>query len=152
MKTYATKQSDVQRDWYVVDASGIVVGRLATEIARILSGKNKPIYAPYLDCGDHVIVVNADRAVLSATKSAKKRYYRHSGYPGGLKETSFIEMMGKKPERIIELAVKGMLPKNRLGRKMYRKLKVYAGPEHPHTAQQPKLLELKSGVLQAVEG
>ncbi|MHB8189002.1 MAG: 50S ribosomal protein L13 [Ferrimicrobium sp.] len=140
MKTYVTKVEGLERSWFVVDATDMVLGRLATEVARILRGKHKPIFAPYLDCGDHVIVVNAARVRLTANKSDKKVYYRHSGYPGGLRIRGFDEVMMSRPERVIEAAIRGMLPKNRLGRQMYRKLKVYVGPDHPHIAQRPQPL------------
>jgi len=144
MKTYSVKQSDIVRKWYVVDAEGMVLGRLAAELAKILKGKNKPIYSTHLDVGDHVIVVNADKVVLTGNKPQKKVYYRHSGYPGGLKETSYEVMAKEKPEAVVEKAVRGMLPKNRLGRSMLRKLHVYAGPEHPHKAQKPEELSIKA--------
>ncbi len=143
MKTYVPKGTDLAREWFVVDAADLVVGRVATEVARILRGKHKPIFTPNLDCGDHVIVVNAAKAVLSASKADSKVYYRHSGYPGGLRKIGFQDVMERRPERAVELAVKGMLPKGRLGRQMYRKLKVYAGPEHPHEAQMPRPLDLR---------
>jgi len=141
-RTYVTKPEDIQRDWYVVDARGQTLGRLASEIARIIRGKHKPIYSPSADVGDYVIVVNADQVHVTGRKLDDKKYYRHSGYPGGLKEISLRRMLEEHPTRVVEHAVRGMLPKNRLGRKMFKKLKVYAGPEHPHEAQQPKPLEL----------
>jgi large subunit ribosomal protein L13 len=137
-KTYTPRPSDVDRDWWVVDAAGVPLGRLSTEIARFLRGKHKPTFAPHLDMGDYVVVVNAAAVEVTGAKATDKRYYHHSGYPGGLSERSFEEMRERHPERIIEQAVKGMLPKNRLGRAMRKKLKVYAGPDHPHAAQQPK--------------
>jgi large subunit ribosomal protein L13 len=137
-KTFTPRPSDVDRDWWVVDAAGVPLGRLATEIARVLRGKHKPTFAPHMDMGDYVVVVNAGAVEVTGAKATDKRYYRHSGYPGGLSERSFEEMRERHPERIIEQAVKGMLPKNRLGRAMGKKLKVYAGPDHPHAAQQPK--------------
>ena len=143
MKTYYAKPGEVQRDWVVVDAADMVLGRLATRIAEILKGKTKPQYTPHVDVGDFVIVVNAEKIRLTGNKTESKKYYSHSQYPGGLKETSFQRMLEKHPERIIEKAVKGMLPKNTLGRNMGKKLKVYAGPEHPHEAQNPKAIELK---------
>jgi len=138
VRTYSPKASEIQRAWYEVDAEGAVLGRLATEVARILRGKHKPTFAPHLDSGDHVIVVNAAQVVLTASKADKKVHYRYSGYPGGLKARSYGEMLAKRPEEVIRLAVKGMLPKGPLGRQMLRKLKVYAGPDHKHAAQQPK--------------
>lgn len=140
--TYMAKPADVQRKWYVIDAEGKTLGRLAAEVAKILRGKHKPIYTPHVDTGDHVIVVNADKVVLTGKKLTQKTYFRHSGYPGGTTFTPAGKMLAERPERVIELAVKGMLPKNRLGRQMYRKLKVYRGPEHPHAAQQPEKLEI----------
>ncbi|GAB4575879.1 MAG: 50S ribosomal protein L13 [Anaerolineae bacterium] len=141
-KTYVTKPAEIERDWWVVDAKGLTLGRLASKIAYILKGKHKPSYAPNVDAGDFVIVVNADRIHVSGKKLEDKKYYRHSGYPGGLTETRLRDMLAKQPERVLELAVRGMLPKNALGRKMFKKLKVYAGETHPHEAQQPKKLEL----------
>lgn len=142
MKTYSVKQADIERKWYLVDAEGMVLGRLASELAKVLKGKNKPIYSPHLDVGDHVVVVNADKVVLTGDKLDKKKYYRHSGYPGGLREMSYRTLMRNKPELVVEKAVRGMLPKNRLGRAMLRKLHVYAGPHHPHQAQKPQSLEI----------
>jgi large subunit ribosomal protein L13 len=142
VRTYSPKASDIQRAWYVIDAEGLVLGRLATEVARILRGKHKPIFAPHLDTGDHVIVVNADKIVLSSGKAERKTIYRHSGYPGGLKEQTYANLLATRPEEAIRRTVKGMLPKNRLGRHMIRKLKVYAGPAHPHSAQSPQTLDL----------
>lgn len=144
MKTYSVKQADITRTWYLVDADGIVLGRLAAELAKILRGKNKPIYTPHLDVGDHVIVVNADKVALTGNKLQKKVHYRHSGYPGGLKETSYEVLMRDKPELALEKAVRGMLPKNRLGRSMLKKLHVYSGPDHPHKTQKPEALSLAS--------
>jgi len=138
MRTYVPKKDEIQREWLVVDASNQVLGRLASEVARLLRGKHKPQYTPYLDTGDFVVVVNAQRIRLTGRKKEQKVYYRHSGYPGGLRQETAREMLEKYPERLIRRAVWGMLPKNRLGRKLYRKLKVYRGPEHPHEAQQPK--------------
>ena len=135
MKTYSTKASDIKRDWHVIDASAKPLGRLATEVAQLLKGKHKPIYTRHLDTGDFVIVVNAEKVRVTGNKAKQKVYYRHSGYPGGLKAITFEAMMAKHPTRIIEHAVKGMLPKNPLGRAMFRKLKVYEGPTHPHGAQ-----------------
>lgn len=142
MKTYVTKPAEVERQWFVVDATGQTLGRLSTKIATILRGKHKPTYSPSVDCGDFVIVVNADKIVVTGRRLDQKMYYRHSGYPGGLSETSLRDMLKKHPTRPIEFAVKGMLPKNVLGRQMHKKLKVYAGPDHPHAAQQPQTLEL----------
>jgi len=143
VKTYYAKPGEVQRDWVLVDASDMVLGRLATRVAEILKGKTKPQYTPHVDVGDFVVVINADKIRLTGNKAADKSYFSHSGYPGGLKEVSFERMMEKHPERVIEKAVKGMLPKNSLGRSMGKKLKVYAGSEHPHEAQNPQLIELK---------
>jgi large subunit ribosomal protein L13 len=137
MKTYVAKPTDRTRDWVVVDATGQTLGRLATQIADVLRGKRKPEYTPHIDTGDFVIVINAERIVVTGNKRADKRYYRHSGYPGGLKSRTFQEMIDRRPEEIIRIAVKGMLPRNRLARRQITKLKVYAGPEHPHIAQKP---------------
>ena len=142
MKTYMAKKGEVERKWYVIDASDKIVGRLATKIATILRGKHKPVYTPHVDTGDFVIVVNAEKIKFTGTKLEKKIYYKHTGYIGGLKETTAKKMLEKKPEEIIRLAVKGMLPKGRLGRKLLKKLKVYRGSEHPHQAQQPEKLEI----------
>jgi large subunit ribosomal protein L13 len=142
VKTRTVRKEDIKREWYVVDAEGKTLGRLASEIARILRGKHKPIYAPHLDCGDYVIVVNAEKVQTTGKKLDQKFYYRHSGYPGGLKSISLRDQLQKHPTRVLESAVRGMLPKNRLGRAMIKKLKVYAGSSHPHQAQQPKALEL----------
>ena len=141
-KTYSTKPTDIERKWYVVDATDQTLGRLATRIALILKGKHKPVYAPHMDVGDFVIVVNAEKVHVTGRKMEQKRYYRHSGYPGGLREISLRDQIEKHPTRVVERAVRGMLPKNALGRQMYRKLKVYAGPDHPHAAQQPEALEV----------
>lgn len=138
MPTFTPKPSDIDRAWHVVDADGMVLGRVATEVATLLRGKHKPIWAPHVDTGDHVIVVNAARLSLSQRKLDGKHYYRHSGYPGGLREENLARLFERDPERVVRLAVKGMLPKNRLGRSMLRKLRVYAGPTHPHAAQQPQ--------------
>ncbi len=140
MKTYSPRPRDIERRWYVIDASGAVLGRLASEVAAVLRGKHKPIFAPHMDTGDHVIVVNAARVRLTGGKEEKKHAYRHSGYPGGLTKTSYARLLATRPTAVVEKAVKGMLPKNSLGRAMFRKLQVYAGPEHPHQAQQPKPL------------
>ena len=147
MKTYSPKRADIERDWFVVDATGLRLGRLASVVAETLRGKHKTMYTPHADTGDFVVVVNADKVLLSGRKEDQKIYRRHSGRPGGLKETTAREMRAKKPERMIELAVKGMLPKNSLGRAMYRKLKVYAGPQHPHEAQQPQPLDMTAAQL-----
>ena len=141
-KTYSVKASDIKREWFVVDAAGKNLGRLATQIATILRGKHKPLYTPSMDVGDYVIVINAEKVTVTGRKLQQKFYYRHSLYPGGLKAVSLQEMLAKHPERVIEHAVRGMLPKSRLGRAMFRKLKVYAGPTHPHAAQKPKPLDL----------
>ena len=140
-KTYSPKADDVQREWFVVDATDIPLGRLASSIAQILRGKHKPIVAPHVDTGDYVVVVNAEKVVVTSDKSQSKIYYRHSGFPGGLSAESFESLRERRPEAIIERAVRSMLPKNRLGRKMLSKLKVHAGPEHPHRAQSPQPLE-----------
>ena len=142
MRTYSPKASEITRKWYVIDAQDLVLGRLSTEAARILRGKHKPVYAPHLDMGDHVIVINAEKVVLTANKADQKLVYRHSGYPGGLKTTTFADAQARKPEEAVRRAIRGMLPKNRLGRQMLTKLKVYAGPNHPHSAQQPEALEI----------
>lgn len=142
MKTFSAKPHEVEREWFVVDAQGQTLGRLATHIAVLLRGKHKPIYTPHVDCGDYVIVVNADKINVTGQKLDQKIYYRHSGYPGGLKQVTLRRRLQTHPERVIESAVRGMLPKNRLGRKMFKKLKVYAGPIHPHEAQQPTPVEL----------
>ena len=143
VRTFSPKAADIQRQWHVIDASDVVLGRLATHTATLLRGKHKPIFAPHLDTGDFVIIVNAAKVSLSGNKLRDKMAYRHSGYPGGLRSMSYAELMARSPERAVEKAVKGMLPKNALGRQMLRKLKVYAGPEHPHKAQQPVPFEIK---------
>ena len=140
--TYSAKESDNQGNWLVVDAENIVLGRLASEVAARLRGKHNPLYTPHVDCGDFVIVINADKIKLTGRKAQQKMYYRHSGYIGGLKEINAEKLLQKRPEDLVRFAVKGMLPKNRLGRKLYKKLKVYAGNEHPHQAQQPEVLAL----------
>ena len=142
MTTYVPKQAEISRDWWLVDAQGLTLGRLATEVALRLRGKHKPTFTPYLDTGDHIIVVNAEKVELSGNKLETKMYRRHSGYPGGLREVPAGEVLKKQPVRIVESAVRGMLPKGPLGRQMVRKLKVYAGSTHPHEAQQPQALEL----------
>jgi large subunit ribosomal protein L13 len=143
VKTYAVKASEIERGWWLVDASDQTLGRLATRIATLLEGKHKPLYSPHLDSGDHVVVVNAAKVKVTGNKLTQKIYYRHSNYPGGLKEESLQTLMARKPEIVIERAVKGMLPQNRLGRAMFKKLKVYAGADHPHQAQQPVVVELQ---------
>jgi large subunit ribosomal protein L13 len=142
VKTYSPKKSEIVRDWYVVDAEGLTLGRMATEVARVLRGKHKPMFAPHLDTGDHVIIVNADKVVLTAEKADKKMVHHHSGYPGGIKSYSYARLLGTKPSEAVRRTVVGMLPKNRLGRQMARKLKVYAGPQHPHAAQTPKTFDI----------
>ncbi|MFC3908797.1 50S ribosomal protein L13 [Legionella dresdenensis] len=143
MKTFSAKAHEVKRDWYIVDASDKVLGRLATEIARRLRGKHKAEYTPHVDTGDYIVVINAEKVTVTGRKTKAKMYHSHSGFPGGIKSVSFEKLQKKHPARIIELAVKGMLPKNPLGREMYRKLKIYTGSEHPHAAQQPKQLEIE---------
>jgi large subunit ribosomal protein L13 len=143
MKSYMARPLEVERKWYVVDAEGQTLGRLATEIATILRGKNKPQYTPHVDTGDFVVVVNAEKVVVTGRKAEQKVYRRHSGYPGGLKETSYEQMMERRPTEILRRAVKGMMPKNRLARQQLRKLKIYAGPEHPHAAQNPQPYEVR---------
>ena len=140
MKTFVASASAIERKWYVVDAQGYTLGRLSSEIAKVLRGKNKAIFTPHLDTGDYVIVVNADKIHVTGKKLDQKIYYKHSGYVGGMRETTLREMLAKKPEKVVELAVKGMLPKGPLGRSMLTKLHVYAGPEHPHAAQKPEVL------------
>ncbi len=142
MRTFTAKQAEIEREWYVVDAKDLTLGRLASKIAPILKGKHKPIYTPHLDCGDFVVVINAEKVRITGRKLDQKFYHRHSGYPGGLTSISLRDQLDKNPERVLQAAVRGMLPKNKLGRRMIKKLKVYAGGEHPHQAQQPKPLEL----------
>lgn len=142
MKTYSAKPAQVKRGWYLIDATGKTLGRLATEIARRLKGKHKPEYTPHVDTGDYIVVVNADKVAVTGNKNDDKMYYRHTGYPGGMKSMSFKQLIARHPDRVISFAVKGMLPRNPLGRAMFGKLKVYAGAEHPHVAQQPELLEV----------
>ena len=144
MKTYVANSTTRERNWLVVDANGQTLGRLATQIADALRGKRKPEYTPHVDTGDFVIVVNAEKISVSGNKRTEKRYYRHSGYPGGIKSRTLEEMLDKRPEEVIRLAVKGMIPRNRLGRQQLRKLKVYAGPDHPHQAQKPTELEMET--------
>lgn len=142
MRTYTPKPADVQRQWYVIDATDVVLGRLASQVAQLLRGKHKPIYAPHLDTGDFVVIVNADKVALSGNKLEQKKAYRHSGYPGGLRAVAYADLLAKHPERAVEKAIRGMLPKNSLGRQMFRKVKVYSGPEHPHQAQKPVPFEI----------
>ena len=142
MKTFSAKPETVKRDWYVVDAQGKTLGRLATEVASRLRGKHKPEYTPHVDTGDYIVIVNAEMIQVTGNKSADKMYYRHTGYPGGIRSINFADLIERKPEMVIEKAVKGMLPKNPLGRAMFSKLKVYAGAEHPHAAQQPQELNI----------
>lgn len=142
MRTYTTKPEDIKREWFVIDATGMTLGRLATQIAAVLKGKHKPIYSPHMDTGDFVVVVNAHKVRVTGRKLDQKIYYRHSGYPSGLKEISLRDQLDRHPDRVIRFAVRGMLPKNRLGRQMIKKLKVYATPGHPHEAQQPRPLTL----------
>ncbi len=142
MPTYTPKASDVDRKWLIVDAEGLVLGRLATEVASILRGKHKPTYTPHLDMGDHVVIINADKVVLTSGKAEKKKIFRHSGFPGGIKEQTFADLLSTKPEEAVRRSIRGMVPKTRLGRAQLKKLKIYAGPNHPHAAQQPQVLEL----------
>jgi large subunit ribosomal protein L13 len=143
VSTYYAKTGEVPREWVLIDATDQVLGRVASEVAQILKGKRKPQYTPHVDTGDFVVIINAEKIKVTGAKATDKVYYRHSGYPGGLKEETFTEAMAKHPERIIERAVKGMLPKNTLGRAMYKKLKVYTGPDHPHKAQNPREIKLE---------
>ena len=142
MKTFSAKPAEVKRDWYVIDAEGKTLGRMASEIARRLRGKHKPEYTPHVDTGDYIIVINAEKVHVTGNKQQDKMYYHHTGYPGGIRSINFDKLIDHAPQRVIERAVKGMLPKNPLGRAMFRKLKIYAGPEHTHVAQQPKVLEI----------
>jgi large subunit ribosomal protein L13 len=142
VRTFTAKKEEIERQWYVIDAEGQTLGRLASKIAPILKGKHKPIYTPHLDCGDFVVVINADKVRVTGNKMDQKFYYRHSGYPGGIKSISLRDQLARHPERVLQAAVRGMLPKNKLGRRMIKKLKIYAGDAHPHDAQQPKSLEL----------
>lgn len=144
MKTFSPKLQDIERKWYLVNAKNQILGRLASQVAHVLRGKHKPIFAPHVDVGDHVIIINAEKIRVTGKKAQQKRYRRHSGYPSGLKETVYEDMLAKHPERILEHAIRGMLPKNRLGRKMFKKLRIYAGEEHPHAAQEPETLNLLS--------
>ncbi len=143
MKTYMAKGEAVERKWYVVDAEGMVLGRLASQVAAILRGKHKPIYTPHVDTGDHVIIINADKVVLTGNKLDGKKYYRHTGYPGGIRETSYRDLLAKKPEFAVYEAIRRMMPKGPLGRKMLKKVRIYAGAEHQHAAQTPEVLVLK---------
>lgn len=143
-KTVSANKNTVEKEWIIVDAEGMILGRLTSEIAKVLRGKHKPSFTPHVDCGDHVIVINADKVRLTGNKWTQKEYIWHTGYPGGQRRRTPRELMEKNPIRMVELAVKGMLPKNRLGRQIYRNLHVYAGTEHPHEAQQPKVLEVKA--------
>ena len=149
MRTYSPKASEIQRQWFVVDAENLVLGRMATEVARILRGKHKPTFAPHLDCGDHVIILNAAKVVLTKENAEKKLVHRHSGYPGGLKSQTYADLLERQPEDAIRRTIKGMLPSNRLGAQMLTKLKVYAGSEHPHSAQQPEVLTLENAIAKA---
>jgi large subunit ribosomal protein L13 len=142
MRTYSPKASEIQREWHVIDAEGMVLGRLCTEAARLLRGKHKPVFAPHMDMGDHVVIVNADKVVLTSGKADRHMVYRFSGYPGGLRSETYAHLLARKPHDAVRQSVKGMLPKGPLGRQMIKKLKVYAGPDHPHAAQQPTPLEL----------
>ncbi len=142
MRTYSPRADEIERGWYVVDAEGLTLGRMSTEVARILRGKHKAMYTPHLDTGDHVIIVNADKLVLTANKADAKQVYHHTGYPGGIRSTTYATLLAEKPEEAVRRTIRGMLPKNRLGRQMLKKLKVYAGPTHPHSAQQPQTLDL----------
>ncbi|QIZ77875.1 50S ribosomal protein L13 [Ferrimonas lipolytica] len=142
MKTFSAKPESVQRDWFIIDAEGKTLGRMATEVATRLRGKHKPEYTPHVDTGDYIVIINADKVTVTGNKANDKMYYSHSGYPGGIKEINFADLQARKPEMIIEKAVKGMLPKGPLGRAMFRKLKVYAGAEHKHAAQQPQVLDI----------
>jgi large subunit ribosomal protein L13 len=143
MKTYTPKVSEIQRDWHVVDAEDVILGRLCTEVARLLRGKHKPTFSPHIDTGDHVVIINADKVIMSGNKAGAKRIYRHSGYPGGISSETFANLLERKPADAVRRSVRGMVPKGPLGRQQMTKLKVYAGPEHPHTAQDPKPFEIK---------
>ena len=142
MPTYTPKASEITREWVLIDADGLVLGRLATEVARILRGKHKPTWTPHMDTGDHVVIINAEKVVMTSDKAEKKQVYSHSGYPGGLKSRTYADLMARKPEEAVRRSIKGMMPHNRLGAAQLKKLKVYAGPNHPHAAQQPQVLEL----------
>jgi len=143
VRTYSPRADEIERDWYVVDAEGLTLGRMSTEVARILRGKHKAMYTPHMDTGDHVIIINADKVVLTNNKAEAKQVYRHTGYPGGIRSTTYATLLAEKPAEAVRRTVRGMLPKNRLGRQMLKKLKVYAGPTHPHAAQQPQPLALE---------
>lgn len=143
MRTYSPRADEIERDWYVVDAEGLTLGRMSTEVARVLRGKHKAIYTPHMDTGDHVIIINADKVVLTNNKAEAKQVYRHTGYPGGIRSTTYATLLAEKPAEAVRRTVRGMLPKNRLGRQMLKKLKVYAGPTHPHAAQQPQPLAIE---------
>ena len=143
MNTYTPKKSEIERTWHIVDAEGLVLGRMATEIATILRGKHKATYAPHIDTGDHVIVINADKVVLTSGKAERKMVYRHTGFPGGIRSDTYGELLSKKPAEIVRQSIRGMVPKNRLGRQQMSKLQVYAGPTHPHQAQKPVPLEIE---------
>jgi len=149
VRTYTPKASEIEREWYVVDADGLTLGRMATEVARVLRGKHKPTFTPHMDTGDHVVIINADKVVLTANKAESKQVWRHSGYPGGIKSETYADMLERVPAEAVRRSVRGMLPKNRLGRQMLRKLKVYAGAEHPHEAQKPKTLEIPGAAARA---
>ena len=142
MPTYTPKKSEIERAWYVVDADGLTLGRMSTEVARILRGKHKPMFAPHIDTGDHVIIINADKVVLSPGKAEAKMVYRHSGYPGGIRSRTYAQLLDTRPQEAVRRTIRGMIPKNRLGRAQLSKLKVYAGPTHPHAAQKPQPLEI----------
>ncbi len=142
MATYSPKISEIERAWVLIDAEGLVLGRLATEVAHILRGKHKPTYAPHIDTGDHVVIINADKVVLTSDKAEKKKIFRHSGFPGGIRSETYANFLGRKPADAVRNTVRGMMPHNRLGAAQLKKLKVYAGPNHPHAAQQPQTLEL----------
>ncbi|HMR97503.1 MAG TPA: 50S ribosomal protein L13 [Microthrixaceae bacterium] len=143
MRTYSPRADEIERDWYVVDAEGLTLGRMSTEVARVLRGKHKVMYTPHMDTGDHVIIINADKVVLTNNKAEAKQVYRHTGYPGGIRSTTYATLLAEKPAEAVRRTVRGMLPKNRLGRQMLKKLKVYAGPTHPHAAQQPQPLAIE---------
>ena len=143
VRTYSPRADEIERDWYVVDAEGLTLGRMSTEVARILRGKHKAMYTPHMDTGDHVIIINADKVVLTNNKAEAKQVYRHTGYPGGIRSTTYATLLAEKPAEAVRRTVRGMLPKNRLGRQMLKKLKVYAGPTHPHSAQQPQPLAIE---------
>jgi len=143
VRTYSPRADEIERDWYVVDAEGLTLGRMSTEVARVLRGKHKAMYTPHMDTGDHVIIINADKVVLTNNKAEAKQVYRHTGYPGGIRSTTYATLLAEKPAEAVRRTVRGMLPKNRLGRQMLKKLKVYAGPTHPHSAQQPQPLAIE---------